>query len=78
MFVCISSPQSFFCSSWCFEDTEDDKEETSVHRSSPIKVPCYAPTDILVKPGSFVIDYVNPYIAVIKVGEHTTQLFSWC
>jgi hypothetical protein len=40
MLICISLPQCFFSScGWCV-DTEDDKEETSGHRSSPIKVWC--------------------------------------
>jgi len=72
--VCISSPWCFFCSSWWCVDAEDDKDETSGHRSSPLKVRCDASTDFLDKPFSCTIIYVDPNIAAKRVGENNTQL----
>jgi len=75
--LCISSPRCFFCSSWWCVDPEADEDQTSGHRSSPIKVRCKALTDFLVEPFSFTIAYVDPDIAGNRVGETNTQLFSW-
>jgi len=74
--VCHSSPQSFFRSSWCCGDTEDNEEEISGHQSPPIKAHRDTLTDFLVEPFSFTIAYVDPDIAGIRVGENNTQLFS--
>jgi len=75
--VCISSPRCFFCSSWWCVGPEDDKEETSGHRSSPMNMRCDASTDFLVNPFSFTITDVDPNIAGKMVGESNNQLFSW-
>jgi len=52
-------------------------EETSVHRSPPIKVCCEAFPGFLVEPFSVTIAYVDPNIAGKRVGENNTQLFTW-
>ena len=52
-------------------------EETSVHRSPPIKVRCNALPGFLVEPFSVTIAYVDPNIAGKRVGENNTQLFTW-
>ena len=74
--VCISSPQCLICCSWWCVDTEDNKEETSGSRCSPIKEHCDDSTDFLVEPFSFTIAYVDPDIARKRVGENDPQLFS--
>lgn len=38
---------------------------------------CDPSTDLLVKPFSFTIVYVDPHIAGKRVGENNTQLFRW-
>jgi len=76
-FVCMSSPPWFFFSSWWCVDTKDNKEETSGHRSSLIKVPCEALTDCHVKSLTFTIAYVDPETARTRVGENHPQLFPW-
>jgi len=63
MLVWISLPRCFFCSSWWCADSEDDKEETSGHRSCLITLRFHALTDFHVAPCSFTITYVNPEIA---------------
>jgi len=65
------------CSSWWCVYPEDDKEETSGHRSSQINVCCDTLTNFLVELFSFTIAYVDPDIAGKRVGENNTQLFSW-
>jgi len=54
-----------------------DEKETSGHRSSPTKVRCDPSTNILVKPFSFTIAYVDLDIAGKRVAENNTELFSW-
>jgi len=77
MWVCISSPRGFFCSSEWWVDTEDYTEETSGHRSSPITVCGGTQTKFLVQSSSFTISYVESNVAGKRVGERCMQLFSW-
>ena len=74
--VCISSPQCMCCSSWWCLDTEDNKEETSGHRNTPIRVFRDFMTYFLLKPLSFTISSVYLDIAGKGVGENNTQLFA--
>jgi len=74
---CISSPRCFICPSWWCVDPEDDVEETSAYRSSPIKVRYDVSTDYIVEPFSFTITYMDPDIAGKSVHENNTQLLWW-
>jgi len=74
--VWIATPQCFLCSfRWCV-DTEDNKKETSSHRSSPKKVCFNVLTDFLVELFTFTMAYVGQDIAGKWVGENNTQQFS--
>jgi len=75
--VCISSPPWFFCSSWWCVDPEDNDEETSGDRSSPIEVSCDVPTNFHVEQFIFTIAYVDPDIAGKRVGQNNSQPFPW-
>jgi len=70
--VWIFLPRCFLCSSWWCADTEDDVEETSGYRFSPIKVCCNHSTDFLVDMCTCTITYVNSDIAGKRVGEIIT------
>jgi len=72
-----SSPQCFFCPSRCCVDPEDNKGETTGHRSSRIKVRCDTSNNFLVEPCSVTIAYVDSDIAGKRLGENITQRFSW-
>jgi len=76
--VYISTPRCFFCSCWWCLAAEENKEETSGHRSSPMEALWDCLTDFLVEPIIFTIAFVDPDIAGKRVGENNCPLFSCC
>jgi hypothetical protein len=75
--LCMSSLPFSFCSPWWWVHTEDNEDDTLSHWSLPIKVCCDTLTNVLCKPCSLTIFYVDSYIAGEMVGDHNSQLF-WC
>jgi len=73
--LCISLPQCYSSYFWWCVGIEDNDEETSGHRPSPIRVHWDTSTNFLVEPFRFIIAYVDPNIAGKRVGENHTQLF---